>query len=47
MFTAIEDSIALERWAEIGRNRQTLASHLWNVSSCELNGLNRSMFEEE
>lgn len=47
MFIAIEGGVAMERWAEISRHRDILSAQLWNVSSGELNGVNRFDYENE
>lgn len=47
MFTLIEKEEATGRWAELPNSRKALANQLWNVSSSELNGLNKTVFTTE
>lgn len=47
MFTYIEKDEATGRWAELPKARTALANQLWNVSSSDLNGLNKTVFTTE
>lgn len=47
MFILIEKEAAMDRWKDINVTRESFASVLWNISSIQLNGKNRSMFNEE
>lgn len=47
MFTYIEKDEATGRWAELPKARTALANQLWNVSSSDLNGLNKTVFTNE
>jgi len=46
MFIAIEGGEALERWAEMARSRQAVANRLWEITCCEVNVFNKSVFAE-
>lgn len=46
MFIAIEGNEALERFAQIPSKRIETAMRLWQISCCEVNVFNKSVFEE-
>ncbi|KAG4079228.1 hypothetical protein HA402_006951 [Bradysia odoriphaga] len=47
MFKLIEEKTANNRWADMSKNRTTFSYQLWNLSSVQLNGKNRSTFDYE
>ncbi|XP_037030041.1 TWiK family of potassium channels protein 18 [Bradysia coprophila] len=47
MFKLIEEETANDKWADMSRNRNTFAYQLWNLSSVQLNGKDRSTFDYE
>ncbi|EAA13189.5 AGAP004718-PA [Anopheles gambiae str. PEST] len=47
MFIAIEGNEALERFAQIPFKRNETAMKLWQISCCEVNVFNKSVFEEK
>ncbi|KFB44015.1 AGAP004718-PA-like protein [Anopheles sinensis] len=47
MFIAIEGNEALERFAQIPFKRNETAMRLWQISCCEVNVFNKSVFEEK
>uniref|UniRef100_A0A182FLS5 Potassium channel domain-containing protein n=1 Tax=Anopheles albimanus TaxID=7167 RepID=A0A182FLS5_ANOAL len=47
MFIAIEGNEALERFAQIPSKRNETAMKLWQISCCEVNVFNKSIFEEK
>lgn len=46
MFIAIEGNEALERFAQIPSKRVETAMRLWQISCCEVNVFNKTVFEE-
>lgn len=44
MFIAIEGDEAIERWQNITKSRQRVVSNLWEITCCEINTFNKSLF---